>query len=267
MNLDSPLSGQEMDDGMTDITLYQDLSQQDGEHLIADENVENTDDSNEVVDSKRDSCLDSTTVLPANEQNGTSETFCEKVGLTFVDDKGNSGVQQEAVSEGHLLAQFGNKMVCDVRDDINLVCASTLEHPKLGEVNDNSELKVGFSRSNDGPVKNIVTETEQKTSEDNLLPCGVSDSLISTEQPLQYFPTFSATSDKVWRNCCWIFLPSGLQLIESLGSFSATNKMIITSVFCPTSFRLFSYLKSILYVTFVMGFLLKMLTHSCPVVD
>jgi len=267
MNLDSPLSGQEMDDGMTDITLYQDLSQQDGEHLIADENVENTDDSNEVVDSKRDSCLDSTTVLPANEQNGTSETFCEKVGLTFVDDKGNSGVQQEAVSEGHLLAQFGNKMVCDVRDDINLVCASTLEHPKLGEVNDYSELKVGFSRSNDGPVKNIVTETEQKTSEENLLQCGVSDSLISTEQPLQYFPTFSATSDKVWRNCCWIFLPSGLQLIESLGSFSATNKMIITSVFCPTSFRLFSYLKSILYVTFVMGFLLKMLTHSCPVVD
>lgn len=203
MNLGSPLSGQEMDDGMTDITLYQDLSQQDGEHMITGENMEKIDDSNQVVDSKRDSYLDATTVLPAKEQNGnTSETFCEKDDLTFVDDKGNSGVQQGVVSEGQLLAQFGNEMVCDVRDDISLVCTSTIEQPKLSEVNDNSELKVGFGGSNDGLANNIVTETEQKTSEENLLRYGVSDSLISQEQPLQYFPTFSSTSDKVWRHCC-----------------------------------------------------------------
>lgn len=203
MNLGSPLSGQEMDDGMTDITLYQDLSQQDGEHMITGENMEKIDDSNQVVDSKRDSYLDATTVLPAKEQNGnTSETFCEKDDLTFVDDKGNSGVQQGVVSEGQLLAQFGNEMVCDVRDDISLVCTSTIEQPKLSEVNDNSELKVGFGGSNDGLANNIVTETEQKTSEENLLRYGVFDSLISQEQPLQYFPTFSSTSDKGEEQLC-----------------------------------------------------------------
>ncbi|KAG2703861.1 hypothetical protein I3760_06G156300 [Carya illinoinensis] len=198
MNLGSPLSGEEMDDGMTDITLDQDLNQQDRERSIPQENMEKIDACNEVADSKMDSCLDALTLLPTKEQNGNnSEMFCEKDGL----ENDESGVEQEGVPEGpegHLLAQFSNQIVSVVKDNINLLCNSTLDHPNLGEVNNdiNSKPKVGLGGSDNGLANNLVTETVQKTSEENTLQCGVSDPLMTPEQPLQYCPAFNAASDK-----------------------------------------------------------------------
>ncbi|KAF5448482.1 hypothetical protein F2P56_029016 [Juglans regia] len=193
------LSEEEMDDGMTDITLDQDLNEQDGEHMIIEENME-IDNSNEAVDSKMDSCLDATTLLPAEEKNGnTPKTSCEKDGLVAINDENdNPEVEQEEVPEGHLLDQFDNQIVSDAKDNINFFCTSTLDPPTLGEVDNNSsKLKVGFGGHNDGPANNIVTETVQKSSEENALQCGVCAPLMSPEPPLQHFPTFNATSDKL----------------------------------------------------------------------
>jgi hypothetical protein len=202
-NLGSPLSGPEIDDDLSDRTLDQELNRKDGEHLMTAENMEITAENiektaDEVVDSKMGCCLDATTVLPDKDQSGnTSGAFCEKDVLAFVHKENeNSGAEQEGVSEGHLLAQFGNQIICDARDNLNLGCTSTLEHPKPGEVNDNIELEVGIGGSNDGPAKNVVMETVQETSEENILQYGVSDSSMSPERPLQCFSTFNATSDK-----------------------------------------------------------------------
>ncbi|XP_030942875.1 uncharacterized protein LOC115967862 isoform X2 [Quercus lobata] len=195
-NLGSPLSGPEMDDDSSDRTLDQDLNQLDGDHISTAENMEKTTD--EVVDSKMDCCLGATTVLPDKDQNAnTNEAFCKKDSLAFVNNENDiSGVEQEGVPEGHLVAQFENQIICENRDNINLSCTSTLDHSKPCEVNNNIELKVGVGGINEGPSKNVVMEIVQQTSEENILQHGVSDSPMSPEQLLQKFSTFNATSDK-----------------------------------------------------------------------
>lgn len=198
MNLDSPHTGEEIDEGMTEVTLDQDLNQHDAEHIITAENMEKVDNPIGVIDCKMDSCLDPTTVFPA-EESTTSQTLCQKDDLAFVNNTNDkSGVEKKGVPEGHLIAQLGNQTGCDVKDNVNYVCTGTLDHHNLGEVitNNNTELEVGFGRSNSGTANNIAAEAIQKSSDENALQCVVPDSVVSPEQPLPQFLAFNTTSDK-----------------------------------------------------------------------
>ncbi|KAM1242558.1 hypothetical protein ACFX2G_034902 [Malus domestica] len=197
MNIDSPLSEQDLEGRLFDII---DSDQHDSEHTITDGSVEGTDDPMEVVDIK-DSFM-KTAELSATEKNGKpSECPWNKDGLASTSDElEKSGTNQDGATHCKIDASSDDKYICDAVGNSILNCTSASEQPNAIEHStNNSEQAIYFGSSIDHePSKSNDTLIESvcQAYEGNELQIGISDSSVPLVQSLVCFPTSTAILDK-----------------------------------------------------------------------
>lgn len=198
MNSDSPSSDSGTEDEVTDRTLDQDLCQQTSEPMVIDEKKKNIDEAISVAN--MDSLFDATTSDCMDKQNGsTSETVVRKDGLTIHSEEADkSGIEQHRGPERNLLVPSTDQGVCDVENEVNLVCAGTKENPKPEEVDisTNSELVVGLGNSCE-PAKDVSPEAIRQTSGENVLQAEVPESSMPLSLPVNGPLVANSISDKV----------------------------------------------------------------------
>ncbi|KAM1210992.1 hypothetical protein ACFX2I_002785 [Malus domestica] len=198
MNIDSPLSEQDLDARLFDRI---DSDQHDSEHTITDGSMEGADDPMEVEDIN-DSCMN-TDELSATEKNGKPSECClDKDGLASTSDELNkSGTNQDGTTCCKIDASSNEEFICDAVGNEILNCTSALEHPNFIDhsTNKNSEQAVDFGSSiEQEPSKSSDTliESVLQAYEGNELQIGISDSSISVVKSVVCFPTSTAVSDE-----------------------------------------------------------------------
>ncbi|KAM1233011.1 hypothetical protein EV1_002688 [Malus domestica] len=198
MNIDSPLSEQDLDGRLFDRI---DSDQHDSEHTITDGSMEGADDPMEVEDIN-DSCMN-TNELSATEKNGKpSECSLDKDGLASTSDElKKSGTNQDGATRCKIDASSNDEFICDAVGNEILNCTSALEHPNFIDhsTNKNSEQAVDFGSSiEQEPSKSSDTliESVLQAYEGNELQIGISDSSISVVKSVVCFPTSTAVSDE-----------------------------------------------------------------------
>lgn len=199
-NFEYPLSEQQMEERITGNNVDQDLNQQDSQHVVMDEKVEKTDGGYKVADSKINTCLDHMGLLTVNKQNiNASENSKGKddVALT-IDGFDPSGVDLKGVSQSPLLPLSGNCIIPDAENNGCSGGTNNMEQLKLDEDKKiRSQSIIGLDGTNNVSVSSNTQESVMPTSEENVVPSGVSAPSISLMQSLDCFPDFTALSDKV----------------------------------------------------------------------
>lgn len=194
-NLGFCLGEPEMEDSITNRTLDEELDQQEGDCVMADENTEKINGDSDAACIKMDCCLDTTTTLSTNDKNGcSSESFDGKYGVSFSNNEVEKSDFEQRSPETHLLTPSSNQTVFDVENNMNDI--SEQSKPGGVEEYENSGLTRGYGSSDIGRDNDVATMTMSQTPEDNVYQNRVSDSSMPLVHPLHSFPTYNAISDK-----------------------------------------------------------------------
>lgn len=205
LNMESPLSEQELDDSTID---QGHLDQLDIEHMVTDGSMEKTDDASGIVDVKTDSILDDTALVSNKKQDDNAlKSFVEEDSLAFNSDKvDKSAIEQERVSGCDRPTLSSSHIVTDVESETKMNDGGTLKHPKPVEVNTtkNHGRETEIDSHIHGPTDEIAAESIHQSSDRKEVRLEISDSSMSMLQPLPCFPSLNATSNKVLRDIIYI---------------------------------------------------------------
>jgi uncharacterized C2H2 Zn-finger protein/DNA-directed RNA polymerase subunit RPC12/RpoP len=197
INVESPISEQQMEESLIDPNVVRDLNQQDSPRLPMGGTIEEIDNDNRVINAKMSSFLDNTGLFSVNNKNGDAPDTSKGKGDAALTVEGfdHSVIDLQGFSESPSLPSSGNHMKPGYEKSENSGCINTKGDLKLDENNNNkSDLKIGLYGCKDVPGVANVQVTAMPTSKENVVQSMVSNPSVSPEQSMDSFSAFS--SDK-----------------------------------------------------------------------
>jgi uncharacterized C2H2 Zn-finger protein len=198
INVESPISEQQMEESLIDPNAARDLNQQDSPRLPMGGTIEEIDNDNRVINAKMSSFLDNTGLFSVNNKNGDAPDTSKGKGDAALTVEGfdHSVIDLQGFSESPLLPSSGNHIKPGYEKSENSGCINTKGGLKLDENNNyKSDLKIGLYGYKDEPGVANVQVTAMPTSKENVIQSMVSNPSVSLEQSMDSFSAFS--SDKV----------------------------------------------------------------------